>query len=697
MYEFQELSVFSKEEAKELALKDANSCSTSPDYAKDNTLTYFLLCNTWTLLVKEYCPHAWIRFATHLREEGLIPCIKEMQEEADLVVHEEDMGPWASIFSVDFKPTVSELSEFSLNPNIGKDRVSTILFLLRYPKRFSPCDNDIIQTESLRDFLNYENRTKLLQRHASWMYDYVCSHVRDYILNMYPWKTICTQIRKHKYDWVTVSTGASTDAKQSFGDKLLVCVKSGSFPDLIRPVFGQRLLATYPNASFNEETDARRIARIQAVPKSYKASRIIAVDSTIRLVQGKFVESLFRDIDRRKHKNGKAQVFLEDQSINQNLARIGSAEGYIATLDASHASDLISRSLFVDLFPPEYVSLVSDMMPDYFQVGNGIRPAQMSSSSGNALTFRHETIVYKAIVGAAEQYAQALGISLTPVAWAYGDDSLVNSQAYDIAVKFFSVLGLIINPDKSYWKGSYRESCGKDFMNGLDVSSVYYPRFPIIGHFGTKNKVSLSNTVRADSWRNKLDNSLTMLIDLQKKLLPLSYSASLIISSIVTAAYPSVTTSVPGEVCADLWDFVETGRSINQYSYSRKDNGLLTSLAVLANPVHTIWDHSYTETKVSDVLSILDEGKEQFSRNWKQDKRHCYPSITNRPRQLSGNRGNELYTPEEIQLYNYWRYMNFLRVGPSFEDPLLELLRISSEPISIGAFYGRLSISLVTK
>jgi hypothetical protein len=235
-------------------------------------------------------------------------------------------------------------------------------------------------------------------------------------------------------------------------------------------------------------------------------------------------------------------------------------------------------------------------------------------------------------------------------------------------------------------------------MGGLDVSSIYYPRFPIIGYFKPKNKVSLSNNTRADSWKNKLDNSLTMLIDLQKKLLPVSYSASLIVSSIVMAAYPSITTSVPGEVCADLWDFIETGRSINQYSYSRQDKGMLTGAAVLANPVRTIWDHYYTETKVSDVLSLLDEGQEQFSRNWKQDKRHCYPSITNRPRQLTGKyRDNDLYTPEEIQLYYYWRYMNFLRVGPSFEDPLLELLHISSEPISIGAFYGRLSISLVTR
>jgi hypothetical protein len=724
MVEHKLLEIFSLEEAKRLAGKDAKYQSTDVrKYISSNTLTYYILSNTWTMIWREFSPHTWFRFRTKILTQGLIPVIKEMQDEATRVTNSEELGPMARMLYSDIEvhSQVKGDARFTEEDHTYLGNVtSAVLLLLRYPKRFSPSNNDIIQRETIADFLNYENRTKLLQRRRTSLYDYVVPFVKEVIKEMYDWGRITRKIeqlyanRAGSGVLLPLSTGAAADSRATLGDKLETLYTSGEIPWYFdQGMMGTRLKprsissATYLHEGImrvsSKGIDWNNALRykggfpiiinkipavIRAVPKSFKSSRIIAMDHTPALTVGLAIENIFRTEDACAKR---PRINLEDQTINQRFAQLGSITGEIATLDASHASDLISKSLFTELFPASYVRLVTRLLPDKIIVNGKTRALQMASTSGNTLTFRHETIVYSAIAQAAVRYYRMMvkGIPYTQwcentpesgYAWAYGDDTIVSSEAVDVAISFFEALGLKINVDKSYSAGPFRESCGADFFNGTNMSSLYYPRFPIIGTI-KDDKVTLYTRAYRDMYRGKIDNSLTMLIDLQKKVFPISYDAARFLASIVTAAYPKVTYSEAGSVCTDLWDYVDAGRYRKfptKYRIEHTGDRFIPR------------SDNFSFVKDGDAMSEAPgDVREKFIRAHRLDTLHCYPVVAHKDKRS--------YTLLQRTLYDWYRYTTFLKTGPSYSDPLLQLLQISDKPMSISEFFGELSLSFRMK
>jgi hypothetical protein len=724
MVEHKLLEIFSLEEAKRLAEKDAKYQSTNVrKYVSSNTLTYYILSNTWVMIWREFSPHTWFRFRTKVLTQGLIPVIKEMQDEATRVTNSEELGPMARMLYSDIE---------SYSQVKGDDRfieadhtylwntTSAVLLLLRYPKRFSPSNNDIIQKETITDFLNYENRTKLLQRRRTSLYEYVAPMVKEVIEEMYDWDRITRKIsalyanRAGSGVLSPLSTGAAADSRATLGDKLESLFTSGELPWYFdQGMMGVRLQPTpLSHASYLEQGIMRVSPKgidwnsnlcltggypiiinkipavIRAVPKSFKSSRIIAMDHTPALIAGLAIEDIFRNEDSNARR---PRINLEDQTINQELAKLGSATGKIATLDASHASDLISKSLFAELFPAPYVRLVSRLLPEQIVVNGKTRALQMASTSGNTLTFRHETIVYSAIAQAAVRYYRMMvkGVPFSRwcentdesgYAWAYGDDTIVSSEAADVAITFFEALGLKINVDKSYSSGPFRESCGADYYNGINMSSLYYPRFPVIGNIAG-DKVTLYTRAYRDNYRGKIDNSLTMLIDLQKKVFPISYDAARFLASIITAAYPKVTYSEAGSICTDLWDYVDAGKNRRfptKYRIEHTGDRFIPRV------------DNFSFVKDGEALSDAPgDVREKFIRAHQLDTLHCYPVVVHKDKRS--------YTPLQVLLYDWYRYTRFLKHGPAYSDPLLQLLQVSDKPMSISEFFGELSLSFRMK
>jgi hypothetical protein len=671
MLEHKLLEIVSQDTAREVAAKDAPSMSTDvKEYVHRNALSYYIAINTWLLLVRNFSPHAWMRLTSLITERGLITVIKIMQDEALRIIKDEDLGPWAKVFYADIRHARPIVDRELFESVIGLDDTATVLFLLRYLKRFSPQKNDVIQRESLKDFLQYENRTKLLQRSSSYGYWDVVHYVRQVVSEMYDWEKICREIDNIDPAGMNFSSGAAANSRATTGDKVMALL-TGEHEEYFLPCFGTWMV----NRPATRRNEIRPV-KVLAVPKSYKASRIIAMDDVFNLAMGMEIEHIFRNQDRDA--GDSSWINLEDQTINQKYAQHGSEFGDAATLDASHASDLISKSLFVDLFPVAYVTRVMPLLPQLCEVEGTVRSLQMASTSGNTLTFRHETIVYRAVVTAAERYYRDLVGPITSYAWAYGDDAIVNSAAADIAVYFFSRLGLIINTDKSYAQGPFRESCGKDYLYGTDVSSIYYPRFPIIGVF-TKTGVQLSDGVIRDTYRGKIENSLTMLIDLQKKLFPYSYDAARFIASIVQQAYP-ITSSVAGAVCTDLWDYVDGGKPPKvPLAYTVRQVGkYLTPRAKMFR----------IEKSGTALDNLSDDRSMQFRRALALDTLHSVPRVA-----FVCSRS---FTDEEQQVFEYWRYIHYLRYGSTYDNELDRLLGIPSKPITISQFFGitRLEITL---
>jgi len=55
----------------------------------------------------------------------------------------------------------------------------------------------------------------------------------------------------------------------------------------------------------------------------------------------------------------------------------------------------------------------------------------------------------------------------------YGDDIIVRQEAYEDVVTVIRSVGFILNDDKSFSRGMFRESCGKDFHSGYPVRPAY--------------------------------------------------------------------------------------------------------------------------------------------------------------------------------------------------------------------------------
>lgn len=166
-------------------------------------------------------------------------------------------------------------------------------------------------------------------------------------------------------------------------------------------------------------------------------------------------------------------IDIRDQSSNQRAAMYGSISGALATLDLSSASDTVSIGLISHLFPGAWTDLFMTLRTEAILDRKGkesevIRLAKVSSM-GNGFTFPLETMVFWALALSTVEILRCRNQRVR----VYGDDIIVDTDA---AVPLMSVLrdlGFTPNPEKSFWTGHFRESCGADFMLGTNVRPVF--------------------------------------------------------------------------------------------------------------------------------------------------------------------------------------------------------------------------------
>lgn len=158
------------------------------------------------------------------------------------------------------------------------------------------------------------------------------------------------------------------------------------------------------------------------------------------------------------------------QTRNQELAREGSITGELATIDLSSASDSVALRLVEELLPQDYVRLIYMcrspvcVMPDGEQVS-----LHKVSSMGNGFTFELETLIFWAL---ARSYVDLMGDRERRVA-VYGDDIILSSHSAEGFSEVLADLGFSLNLEKSFWHGPFRESCGKHYWSGTDVTPFY--------------------------------------------------------------------------------------------------------------------------------------------------------------------------------------------------------------------------------
>lgn len=203
------------------------------------------------------------------------------------------------------------------------------------------------------------------------------------------------------------------------------------------------------------------IVDIKAVPKSFKACRIIAPDTTI----GGFLSRGLGDLIRKKLERGTKIRLSEQQDFHKKLAQQASIDGKLATIDMSKASDSFVMEHLYALLPDSWHSVVNVVRTSYGELPDEtIIRLTSAMLMGSGHTFPLQTLLFYCLCKAViELSGSNSNVSV------YGDDIIIPSRFATRVVTCLEDCGFTINTEKSFWNGPFRESCGGDYHTGLDV------------------------------------------------------------------------------------------------------------------------------------------------------------------------------------------------------------------------------------
>jgi len=200
------------------------------------------------------------------------------------------------------------------------------------------------------------------------------------------------------------------------------------------------------------------------VLKNAKTHRIIIKQPPLNtLVQSALGDEMARKLKR----NG---IDITDQGINKSLAQLGSLTGELCTLDLVDASGRIAIAIPNLLLPWEWSFMLGTT-----RVGKACLPGQSQrdtpftlqhfSGMGDGCTFPLETLIFWSL---ASSVAEDGFVSV------YGDDIVCKSRDVQRIMRLFQIFGFEVNVKKSFWTGPFRESCGGDYLSGMDIRPYYH-------------------------------------------------------------------------------------------------------------------------------------------------------------------------------------------------------------------------------
>jgi hypothetical protein len=216
-----------------------------------------------------------------------------------------------------------------------------------------------------------------------------------------------------------------------------------------------------------------KVADLRFVPKDSRGPRTISKEPYFLLkTQMAFMSYLSSTLT----KESQGRVNFADQTVNQRLCVESSQNGTNATLDLKEASDRLwlsvlrrlGRNVPVILYSIQKLRSESVRLP-----GGDIHHLNKFANMGSGLCFPYLAMVtfVAAVVGVSKHFSlsyKQAGL----LTYVYGDDLIVPTEAYQAVRDSLTRIGLLVNDDKSYYKGFFRESCGFDYYHGISVAPV---------------------------------------------------------------------------------------------------------------------------------------------------------------------------------------------------------------------------------
>lgn len=235
------------------------------------------------------------------------------------------------------------------------------------------------------------------------------------------------------------------------------------------------------------EPDAEIPVSVISVPKTLKGPRIIAIEPTCQqFCQQAVLEAI---VSRVESSFLSQFIGFADQGPNQLLACEGSlTNGNLATLDLSDASDRVPLTLVESMLRdhPHLLGAILACRSQQASVpGHGIITLAKFASMGSALTFPIEALVFLTCVFLGIE--SELNTQFTSKddfrhffdrVRVYGDDIIVPDDYVESVIVQLERFNAKVGPSKSFWTGRFRESCGKEYFDGNDISIVKVRHLP---------------------------------------------------------------------------------------------------------------------------------------------------------------------------------------------------------------------------
>lgn len=263
-------------------------------------------------------------------------------------------------------------------------------------------------------------------------------------------------------------------------------------------------ISSYPewsNAEFIRtahfgEVDVVEGSRLSFVPKNDKISRTICIEPSLNM----FAQLGFGHILERRLLDAYGINLADQPQKNRELARRGSIGQGFVTIDLSSASDSMSLKMLEYFLPSTLLGLLKNLRSKKTLIpGLGYTSLDMVSSMGNGFTFPLQTIFFASIVVAS---ARARGLTLRYPRGndfgsfgVFGDDIICSDLIVRDVLRLLHLTGFKINDDKTFVEGPFRESCGSDFYNGVNIRGVYVKRLQTPqDHVSVINQLNLFST-----------------------------------------------------------------------------------------------------------------------------------------------------------------------------------------------------------
>lgn len=231
------------------------------------------------------------------------------------------------------------------------------------------------------------------------------------------------------------------------------------------PSFWDEIMVTESKGPIKESD--RIVAKLVAVPKDSRGPRLISVHpkESIWIQQGQ--RRLLEDAITRSPLT-RGRINFTDQTVNAGIALTSSRTREFCTLDLSEASDRISSKLVEALFGSYTYEILSCSRASHIKLLDGrLMELRKWAPMGNALCFPVESLVFYAMVRAGIR--SRYGIDCNEV-YVFGDDIAFPAKYYEGAVNGLIRSGAKPNQLKTFRRGLFRESCGVDAYNGVDVT-----------------------------------------------------------------------------------------------------------------------------------------------------------------------------------------------------------------------------------